>query len=74
MDFHRLQSLLETYQHDLHQRPAFGQVFASSGYRVDEVTVADGHFGSTLDWGLVEVLPGRIGNNKVRVAAFKSLT
>ena len=74
MELHRLQGLLETYQQDLHQDPAFGQVFASSGYRVDEVTVAGGHFGSTLDWGLVEVLPGRIGINKVTFAAFKSLT
>ena len=58
--------MLDVDERDLQLRPAFGEVFASSGYKVDDTPMASGLYGCTLDWGLVEVLPCRVGHNEVR--------
>ena len=69
-DLDRLQRCLDIYDRELQHPPAFGNVFASSGFKVDDEPVAGGHYGCTLDWGLVEVLPNRVGHNEVRESTF----
>jgi hypothetical protein len=65
-DLDRIQGLVDMFDHDLKQRPAFGTVWASSGYRVNEEPVSGGLFGCTLDWALIKVNPDRVGRNEVR--------
>jgi hypothetical protein len=61
----RAQENLRLYNQSLLQNPLFGNVFATSGYRVDEVPVEGFSHGCTLDWGMIEVDPPRVGRNEV---------
>ena len=56
------------YDAELDRDPKFGDVFATSGYRVDTVPVDGFQHGCTIDWGLIDVVPSRIGNNEVRMS------
>jgi hypothetical protein len=61
----RAQENLRLYNQRLLQNPFFGNVFATSGYRVDQVPVEGFSHGCTLDWGMIEVAFPRVGTNEV---------
>lgn len=62
----RLEAAVKQWEHSLKCNPAYGKVFAKSGYRVDETAVEGFSSGCSLDWGAVEVDPTRAGSNEVR--------
>ena len=61
-----LEAAVKQWDHSLKCDPAYGNVFATSGYRVDETAVDGFSSGCTLDWGAVEVKPMRARSNEVQ--------
>lgn len=61
----KIRSKIGQIDKSLSMSPASGKIFCTSGYRVDTHPVPGYSYGVTLDWGLVEVIPERTGDNTV---------
>ena len=60
-----LETLIKNLDARLAQPVFFGQIFASSGYRIGDPLLQSDLPGCTMDWALIEVDPLRVGINQV---------